>query len=207
MVAEEKIAYTVNFAEREVIPCFTLHQIGGAAFKRAQSGQRGWWDDVITTQLMCALTMEAVLNHVGRKVLEDASLPATWVVLERASPRKKLDAIAEHLSIQPDLGSFPFQQFGDMFKLRNNLAHARSVRLATTEIPADAVDDKDWLIETRVPGLLADWESMCDLETAREWRDSVYGMSEALCKAAGCIDPVRVGDSTSWSGCYQARSD
>lgn len=197
-------SYKILFAEREVAPSFTLNQIGKAAFKRAEAHGRGWWEDVITAQLMCALTMEAVLNHVGRKVFEDASLAATWAVVDRARPREKLDAILEHLKLEVDMGRPPFQYFGDIFRLRNDLAHARSVRLATDEIPDDAVDDENWLIEEKVPGLRADWENMCDLPTAQRWRDSVYEMTAVLCQAADCMNPVLVGDNASWGGSYQS---
>jgi len=201
----DETSYTIHFAEREVTPSFTLNQIGKAAFKRAEAVERGWWEDIITAQLMCALAMEAVLNHVGEKAFGDAR--ATWAVIDRATPRQKLDAIAERLGLTIDMGSFPFQHFGPMFQLRNALAHGRSLRLATSEIPPDAVDDNNWLIEDRVPDLRAPWENMCDLDTARIWRESVYAMSSALSKAVDCIDPILVGDNASWSGSHSPRGE
>jgi len=191
---------TIHSAQREVTPAFTLNQVGKLAINRARADGRGQFLDVLTAQLMCALTVEAVLNHVGKKLfVEDTDEPQIWAAVERRSPRDKLSAVAERAGMELDWGAKPFQDFGPIFKFRDDLAHAKSLLLHTNNIPPGAIDNEGSLREDNVPGLRARWERDCDIETAERWRKSMYEMTDALCSAADCISPVRAGFHSEWS--------
>ncbi|MCK8115916.1 hypothetical protein [Anaerosoma tenue] len=198
----------IQSASREVTPAFTLHQMSYSALLHAKSGGRGHYLDTVTAMLLCPLTVEAVLNHVGAYLfLEKSYEPEVWAAVEWLRPEKKLDAIAERSRLAIDKGVAPFQDFKAMFGFRRQLAHGRSVSLSTTEIPAHAVDDEGYLLEMRVPGLLAEWESLVDIKTAERWRASVRGISDELSSAAGCIDPTVVGNGVTYLGGLAAASD
>ena len=113
-----------HYVDREMSPAFWLNQVGGAALARAQESDSRAFLEIVTAQLMCALTMEAVLNHVGALVFEKASgEPQVWAAIERLRPRDKLGAIAERLQLELDHGSPPFQDFRPMFRFRDQLVH------------------------------------------------------------------------------------
>lgn len=62
---------------REFNPAFDLNQIGSIESNRAKAGERYQCLNIITAQLMCALTMEAVLNIQGKRLFSD------WENIER----------------------------------------------------------------------------------------------------------------------------
>ena len=178
-----------------------MNQVGKLAIERAREDGRAQFLDVLTAQLMCALTLEAVLNHVGKKLfVEDADEPQEWAAVERRSPKEKLAAIGERTRVRFDLGKTPFQDFVPMFRFRDDLAHGKSLYLRTNNIPPEAISAEGDLLERYAPDLQSKWERDCDLETAGRWRNSVYGIADALCTAADCVNPVRAGFHTEWSG-------
>jgi hypothetical protein len=69
--ANEKTSIIIKYAERDVTPAFILHQIGRYALLKAQITEKGSLLEIITALLMCPLTMEAVLNHVGQKLFDE----------------------------------------------------------------------------------------------------------------------------------------
>ncbi|GAB4277603.1 MAG: hypothetical protein Kow0056_09220 [Coriobacteriia bacterium] len=197
----EKGVYRVHRAVREVSPAFTLSQIGKAALSRAREEEGRAYLDLVTAQLMCALALEAVLNHVGAKLfLEDSKRPSLWKAVERLSPRDKALALAEQVGLDIDWGVLPFQDFQPIFRFRNQLAHAKSMRLAVEDVPITAFDEDELLDERCVPGLQAEWEESISLDTAERWQESTRKMADILCKAADCTSPMLLGDHMTWVG-------
>lgn len=66
--ADEKTSIMIDCAERAVTPVFTLHQIGRYVLSKAQIIEKGSLLEIITTLVMCPLTMEAMLNHIGLRL-------------------------------------------------------------------------------------------------------------------------------------------
>jgi len=202
-MSEDRV-YRVRSADREVSPAFTLSQIGKVAHKRVVNGENYERLNLVTTQLMCALSLEAVMNRVGYKLfIEDASEPAVWDAVERLRPREKLVAIAERAGLQLDWGRLPLQDFDPIFAFRRELAHAKYMHLFTTAVPPEAVDDSNWVNGDAVPALQASWERVCNVETAGRWRESVYAISALISEAAGCADPIRFGPTSGFSGGWE----
>jgi hypothetical protein len=101
---------------REITPAFTLSSICAYALKKAETTEEGSQLEIITALLMCAFSMEAILNHVGVYLFtEKSEEPCLWDAIERLSPRKKLEAIAERSSLKIDFGAKPFRDFEPMF--------------------------------------------------------------------------------------------
>jgi hypothetical protein len=185
-------------AKREVTPAFTLNKIGEYALKKAEETERGSQLELITALLMCALSLEAVLNHVGAHLfIKEAEEPQIWDAVERVCPRKKPDAIAERCNLTLDFGARPFQDFGPMFKFRDNIVHAKTMHLIAEQVPLKMVEADGDLSE--VPALQVPWECKCNVEIAKRWRESVYQMSDMLCTAAHCLDPIQIGGFSTWS--------
>lgn len=135
---------------------------------------------------MCALTMEAVLNILGKRLFPD------WENIERClNHKEKLQKVANYLKI--DLGSDSFQLFQKIFKFRDNLVHAKPSIHFTDVFHESAADENGFPVIENIPELLTDWEKLCNLEIAEKWRKAVKKMSSVLSEAAKCQDPVKIG--------------
>lgn len=200
-------------AARESNPAFDLNQIGKIAFNRAKAGERYQRLELITTQLMCALTMEAVLNHLGKqlfnnkeeiercldikrlKKLQENNVEITnWEEVERIlTPKEKLRMIAKYSNMEINLSSSPFQDFSKIFEFRDNLVHAKSSYHFATTVKQSDIDKNGFPMINKVSKLTTDWEKLCNVRTAEKWRNAVHNMSSTLSNAANCQDPIIIG--------------
>lgn len=73
-----------------------------------------------------AFAFEAYLNHVGAHEI------AFWEQIDRLPYKRKLNIIGTQLGLDINLGQEPFQVVGDLFALRNMLAHGRTVEINET---------------------------------------------------------------------------
>ena len=199
-------------AARESNPAFTLNQIGKITFNRAKAGERYQQLEIITAQLMCALTMEAVLNYLGKRLfknkeeielclskkrakerLENNDKFNCWEKIELfLTPKEKLKMIGKHSALETDLASPPFRYFPEIFKFRDNLVHAKSSKHFVSEVNRGEIDENSFPIIENVDKLTTDWEKLCSIGTAEKWRNAVYSMSSTLSKAANCQDPIKI---------------
>lgn len=81
----------------------------------------------ISAALFSAFTIEAHLNHIG-----ELKLPFWAIVEPKLSWRNKIDLIAQHLNVESDFGTRPFQTLIDLFKFRDRLAHGKTKTKDTT---------------------------------------------------------------------------
>lgn len=181
------LKYKEYQAIRESNPAFILNQIGKIAFNRVKAGEQYQYLEIIIAQLMCAFTMEAVLNNLGKKLFED------WEEKERSSNYKdKLKKIAKLTGLDKGLGSEPFQLLSEIFNFRNNLVHAKSSKHHAKEIRQEQIGEDGFPIVQDIPGLLADWEKLCSIDTAEKWRKAVDSMSSMLSTSAKCENPIKI---------------
>jgi hypothetical protein len=198
--ANGKTSIIINYAEREVTPAFTLHQIGRYALSKAQTTEKGSLLEIITALLMCPLTMEAVLNHIDRKVFDEGEgteKSVFWESVERQPPFYKLKLFAQRFKLKVNFDEPPFEDFDEMFKFRNQVLYAKTLTLKAYNIQANLLYDTPGL--DQIPALQAEWEQQCKIETAIRWRDSVERMAQCLCEIAGCANPIRSGYMSQWS--------
>jgi hypothetical protein len=196
-----KNKYEKYTARREINPAFILNQIGKSALRRIEAKEKYRNLDIITIQLMCAFTMESVLNHIGKVVFRSKDKDGIlWKLIERNEPRDKLDAIAEIIQIKIDYSILPFSDFSAFFSFRNEFAHGKTNLLFCEDIKENQIDDDNWLIMDKIPELQTKWEKTLSIANAKRWRESVYKISEILANYAKCYDPVRFGDFIDTSG-------
>jgi hypothetical protein len=99
----------------------TLRAVSWYANEMAKTDVRASLNHIVTSMLFDALTIEAYLNHLGSMRF------SFWPPLKKKlSPREKLDVICADLAFAPDFGRIPWQTLGDIFELRNLLAHAQT---------------------------------------------------------------------------------
>lgn len=181
-------------AERTISPAQILLGTAGYALEKAKQKDEGSLLEVVTALLMCALALEATLNHVGSFVFagRDDDGSAVWSIVEWAKPRKKLEAIAESTGLRIDFGAEPFQHFDAIFKFRNLVAHGRTVTLRGQAPHADLMS----MPLRRIEPFQTEWEAYCTYPTAEKWLEQVGLMTEVLCAAAECPPPI---ETATWS--------
>src|SRR5882672_11086295 len=88
---------------------YTHNSLIGAAkdFSMLAQHSKGEFDAAMASALFCALSLEAVINHVG------SSLLPLWDqhLKRKLSPEGKLTLIASFAHLQIDFGKKPFQAF------------------------------------------------------------------------------------------------
>lgn len=116
-----------------------------------------------------AFTFEAYLNHVGEEEIP------FWNEIERIPYDAKLRVLAKHLKLKIDRGQPPFQLIGELFKLRNSLAHGRT-QVIDVSYETDAAPDRDdsWKIH--------EWEKITKEKVAL-YSTSVNDATELINKA------------------------
>jgi hypothetical protein len=111
-------------------------------------------------------------------------------------PRKKLEFIADRANVDIDFGELPFQDFGEMFKFRKQLVHAKPLTMTVHDVEVDFIEGNPDI--DQIPGLQADWEKHCNVKTAMRWHKSVQDMTDRLCKSVGCMNPIHTGYASLW---------
>jgi hypothetical protein len=88
-----------------------------------------------------AFTVEAFLNHLGERRVP------RWAALERRlGPKEKLILLQQALHLSVDESRRPFQTLSDMLRVRNALAHGRTLE-TLSDVPVASADrwpEPDW---------------------------------------------------------------
>jgi hypothetical protein len=150
----------------------TLRAVSWYANELAKTDVRARLNHIVTSMLFDALTIEAYLNHIGSIRF------SFWPPLKKKlSPREKLDVICADLAFAPDFGRIPWQTLGDIFELRNLLAHAQ-----TEVFPFKGeLRGKDIFVEKRPKSR---WEEFMSVGQCQSFLDHTKLMITELARAA-----------------------
>jgi hypothetical protein len=143
------------------------------ALKKAQEKQQGWFYFAMMAGVFAAFTVEGYLNHLGQKRVRD------WSELERKlGPREKLLLLRDMLHLSVDMARRPFQTLRDMLRLRDALAHGK-----TLTVPSDSVvgDPDDETARYPQPG----WKQLCSLRSIERMVEDAEKMVRHLCAESG----------------------
>jgi hypothetical protein len=89
-------------------------------FELAKAKGRGWHDQAVVSITLCALSVEAMANAFGKRVIPE------WEVFESSSPLAKLFLIADKLGIDHDLRAAPWREVKWLCTYRNEIAHPKA---------------------------------------------------------------------------------
>ena len=148
---------------------------------------------LMTAGVFAAFHVEGFMNHLGELRVPD------WDKFDLAAPHEKLRRLQEVLKFDASMSKRPFSTFSILFRLRNEIAHGRTVTLRTS----DKVFRKDDVPKKTDLQLIPYWKRMCTLETIERLVEDAKGIVQALSKAdpvyGHLIDPhspISVGRST-----------
>jgi hypothetical protein len=121
------------------------------ALERAQEEPQGSFYFKMMAGVFAAFTVEAFLNELGERRVKN------WEVFERKlGPREKLLLLEQVLHLSPDLGKRPFQSLHEMLRLRDALAHGKTVTVASDLIVDNPEDES-----ARYPE--PPWKKLCSV--------------------------------------------
>ena len=98
------------------------HMLIGAArasLEDAKAKQPGWFYSELVAITLSALSIEAMCNAIGDRVIPD------WKDFESSSPNAKLRLLCERLKVQYSKSEEPWVSARWLFKFRNLIAHAK----------------------------------------------------------------------------------
>ena len=95
----------------------------GVCSKTGKAQPEGSAHQFRASLVFTAFTLEAYLNHLGRKLFR------CWDDLERLGPIEKLNVIADRAAVKIDYGKRPWQAMKQLFGFRNDIAHGKSEML------------------------------------------------------------------------------
>lgn len=132
----------------------------------AKTRQEGSMLNLRAAAVFFAFAFEAYLNHVGAEEIE------IWEEIERIPHSKKLRIIAKHLKMPLDACQPPFKAIGELFRLRDMLAHGRT-RAIDVEYETDQEPPhySSWRIH--------EWEKLTP-EQVEEYANSVREAAEII---------------------------
>lgn len=182
-------------AFRNVEPAFTLFSTARYALEKVRRTDEGSFLELLTANLMAALTFEAFLNKAGQFAWGADS--EVWAAVERLSPIAKLKAIAEKCDFQVDLGCRPAQTMIEVCRFRNDVAHGKPEFLEA-QLPRDVIGAG--LAFPSAEGVTADWERKCSLAFAQRALEDLESLTDELSQHIGITNPLEMGGMRGWSG-------
>lgn len=148
----------VSESDSRYRPYRVLRTAAFVCLERAEGDDRGSHDFALASIVLTAMVVEGYLNHLGR----DLVAANEFNRFQRQRPKTKLERICGLLASAPDIGAAPYQDFDQIFKFRNDVAHPK-----TSE------------------GAEPSWYAQCRPETARSYYNSATAMIEDLHRRAG----------------------
>ena len=142
------------------------------ALAQAEKEREGCFYWFMSAGVFSSFTMEAFFNHLGQRRVRD------WSVFERKSPRAKLRLLKQRLKLSVDESTRPFETFRSMIRLRNLLAHGRTVTATSDRVVDDPHDESAKYPEP-------DWKKLCSLASVSRMVEDAEAMVRDLAIQSG----------------------
>jgi hypothetical protein len=123
MAENPRIQVVRTKTERRYNPHLLLLRCADHYIAKAKQKKDGCYYEWLATILMSALTIEAIGNSYGERLIDE------WKDFESASPIAKLRLVATRCGVKPDFGRQPWQTARLLVHFRNLIAHAKPKHL------------------------------------------------------------------------------
>ncbi|SFS15908.1 hypothetical protein [Yoonia litorea] len=158
-----------RFIHNELSTCAWHFQ--GVANNKIETGEReGCALDMMAALVFCAFSVEAKVNFIGWKTLQDG-----WP--ERANLREKIDLLKKTLGLEIDWSQRPLQTIAQLKRFRDTLAHGKPEIVDETKVTD--VEPEVW------DALQAQWEKSVQQDFMNRCREDEDKLWEVLLSAAG----------------------
>ena len=164
------------------------------ALKHAEAREAGHFYFCMMAGVFAAFAVEAFLNHTGQQRMHD------WATLERRlGPRDKLLLLRQVARWSVDESKRPFQTLRQMLRLRDALAHGKTVTVDTDVVLKQPPRDVDEWPEP-------EWKKLCTVPSVKLMVEDAEAIIRDLAKQSGWSrDPLSsVGHGSSSVGLLDA---
>jgi hypothetical protein len=143
------------------------------ALERAKSEKSGSFYFYMMAATFATFTVEAYLNHLGGRKTRD------WGAIERRlGPKEKLLVLRQILHLEIDESRRPFQTLRDMLRLRDALAHGRTLDTSSDVIVDETADEAVFYPQP-------EWKQLCQPTSAARMVEDAGRMVSDLSAQAG----------------------
>ncbi len=143
------------------------------ALEEAQEQQLGGLYFAMMAGVFAAFTVEGYLNHLGQERVRD------WDELERKlGPREKLLLLRSMLHLSVSITERPFQTLNDMLRLRDALAHGKTLTVTSDLVVNDANNEAAQYPQPN-------WKKLCSLNSVERMVEDAEKMVRHLCTQSG----------------------
>ena len=150
-----------------------LWHTANCLLRAGQQNKEGSAHQFRASLIFRAFCIEAFLNWLGLELIPH------WNYLERLKPGEKLDLLADHIQVNPDYGSRPWQIVNELFRFRNTLAHGKP-----EDLEHESEEDLRDVLEGDVSFAQTDWECFCTESNAIRAKDDVEELANILYQKA-----------------------
>jgi len=156
--------YPTELPRNPVFPHARLLDNAHYFLKKARLKDEDQYPNIMASIIFCAFALESFLNCMGK-----LKLKKRWDELEQSNinPKGKLVILTLDFSDKIDFGKRPFQNFGEIFKYRNLLAHAKVESLKNANTPDES-----------------EWEKLSTIENAEKYYNDTNDMIDKLIEYA-----------------------
>lgn len=139
------------------------------ALEKARENKQGALYFKMMAGVFAAFTVEGYLNHLGQERVR------VWSKLERKlGPQEKLLLLCDMLHLSVDTSSRPFQTLRDMMRLRDALAHGKTLTVKIDCVIKNPADE-----EARYPQ--PNWKKLCNLNSVERMVEDAEKIIRHLC--------------------------
>ena len=158
----------------------SLWHSSGCLLRAGKAKRKGCYHQFLASIVFTAFTLEAYLNHIGVRLF------SSWNEIDRLSPEAKLALVCERLGVPIEKGSRPWQTVGELIRIRNKLAHGKTLSLAN-----EYTETYDQTNESEQPNeIIADWEAYATEQNADRARQDVKSVITKIQTASGIEDKL-----------------
>jgi len=153
--------------------------------KDAKKSINGRYGHCLVSMVFCAFSLEAFLNHLGDSLFQNL-----WNT--RLAPETKLELISKKLGISIDKRIEPFSDFGNIFRYRIDIVHARTLKstFTTNQVRVDGVPV--------IPK--PQWDTITRIDIAEKFFNNTEKMIAFLLKVSGnLVDKSLSPRTADWS--------
>jgi hypothetical protein len=158
------------------------------ALEQAEAAQTGAFYFCMMAGVFASFTVEAFLNHLGLHHVSE------WDALEKKlGPREKLILLKQLRKFTVDPSRRPFQSLTPMLRLRDALAHGKTVTVTHDRVISKKPQEDDLWPEP-------EWKKLCTVAMAKQMVEDAEAMVRDLHEQTGSKRDPFVGLGHAWSG-------
>jgi hypothetical protein len=139
------------------------------SLEKARENKQGALYFRMMAGVFAAFTVEGYLNHLGQERV------GVWNNLERKlGPQEKLLLLRDMLHLSVDISSRPFQTLHHMMRLRDALAHGKTLTMKIDCVIDNPIDE-----EARYPQ--PNWKKLCSIDSVERMVEDAEQIIRHLC--------------------------